>query len=494
VSRLTIDRKLQIGAAAILASLLILSVISLRSIARLGGSLDRAVNFTAKKIDLAGKTQDAFHELKNQSLRMQTAYTIAELEGASEVAAKKNCSACHAPAPIGESIRALENATRTVQAHGAELRGLVRDEEALRSLAVFDSGASRWLEAAKEYLRLADGKDFEKAHQVLEEKMFPIVAEVDRAASQLAAGEAKALAHSNEEARKDIAGSRLAVFVVIGFSGMVGAAVFWLVVKITATLRGAVREISQGIEEVSNVAAQVSGSSGSLAQGAATQAASLEETTASSSEISSMARRNDENSREATALLAGSQRQFQGTDTALRELVGAMDEINTSSVKISQIIKVIDEIAFQTNILALNAAIEAARAGDAGAGFAVVADEVRELAQRCTRAAKDTAGLIEESGERARQGKQKVNRVATAIEALNGQAVSIRTLVEEVSMGSKEQVAGLDQMAAALAQIEKVTQATAAHAEENAAAGEQLSSQTCALREGVQQLKAMVNA
>ncbi len=110
-----------------------------------------------------------------------------------------------------------------------------------------------------------------------------------------------------------------------------------------------------------------------------------------------------------------SQHEFAETNQALEQTVAAMGEINTQSAKISKIIKVIDEIAFQTNILALNAAVEAARAGEAGMGFAVVADEVRNLAQRCAQAAKDTASLIEESIAKSNDGKTKVDQVATAI-------------------------------------------------------------------------------
>jgi methyl-accepting chemotaxis protein/methyl-accepting chemotaxis protein-1 (serine sensor receptor) len=164
-------------------------------------------------------------------------------------------------------------------------------------------------------------------------------------------------------------------------------------------------------------------------------------------------------------------------NSALGEMVTSMVAIKDSSDKVSKIIKTIDEIAFQTNILALNAAVEAARAGEAGMGFAVVADEVRSLAQRSAQAARDTATLIEESIARADQGHQRVTQVSGAIEAITTSAGRVKELVDAVSVASREQAHGIDQVTQAITQMEKVTQNTAATAEESAAASEQLSAQ-----------------
>ncbi len=179
-------------------------------------------------------------------------------------------------------------------------------------------------------------------------------------------------------------------------------------------------ELGEGAGQVASAAGQISSSSQSLAQGASQQAASLEETSASSEEINSMARKNAENSQSANGLVTQSQQKFHETNQSLESMVVAMGDIKDSSDKVAKIIKVIDEIAFQTNILALNAAVEAARAGEAGMGFAVVADEVRNLAQRCAQAARDTAALIEESIVKSNDGKVKVDQVAVAIRAISG--------------------------------------------------------------------------
>jgi len=177
---------------------------------------------------------------------------------------------------------------------------------------------------------------------------------------------------------------------------------------------------------------------------------------------------------------------------ALAQMVTSMKEINASSQKISQIIKVIDEIAFQTNILALNAAVEAARAGEAGLGFAVVADEVRNLAQRSAQAAKDTTALIEESIAHSHAGSGKLEQVAAAIHGITESTRLGKTLAAEVKLNSEKQARAMTTVSEALTQIEQVTQHVAANAQQSASAGEELNSQAAALRQVAVHLSSMV--
>jgi len=207
-----------------------------------------------------------------------------------------------------------------------------------------------------------------------------------------------------------------------------------------------------------------------------------------------MARKNRENSLAAAELMTQSHQKFVQANQSLDLSIVAMDEINTQSGKISKIIKVIDEIAFQTNILALNAAVEAARAGEAGMGFGVVADEVRNLAQRSAQAARDTAGLIEESIVKSSDGKVKVDQVATAIRSITEKSAKAKALVDDVKSGSQEQASGLEQIGNTIMQIEQVTQSTAANAEECASAAAELNAQSEALQDIVRQLTAMVGS
>jgi methyl-accepting chemotaxis protein/methyl-accepting chemotaxis protein-1 (serine sensor receptor) len=249
---------------------------------------------------------------------------------------------------------------------------------------------------------------------------------------------------------------------------------------------------AEAAEQVSSAAAQVSGASQSLAQGATEQAASLEQTSASTEEISSITRKNADNALQVAGLMQQSGRVSVEVNQALDRAVEKMQEIDASSNKIARIIKVIDEIAFQTNILALNAAVEAARAGEAGLGFAVVADEVRNLAQRCAQAARDTAGLIEESIQTSRDGNARLDQMAAAVRAMTENALQIKHLVDEVNLGSQEQARGMEQISHAIIQMEQVTQKTAAGAQQSAAAGAELKARAADLRGLVREMREML--
>jgi methyl-accepting chemotaxis protein/methyl-accepting chemotaxis protein-1 (serine sensor receptor) len=265
-----------------------------------------------------------------------------------------------------------------------------------------------------------------------------------------------------------------------------------VVARTTRELKKITSELGEGAAQIASAARQVASSGQTLAQGSSEQAAALQETSTSSEEIKALTRKNTSRTEAAAQDILETSKRVEDANRHLGTMVASMNEINASSDKISKIIKVIDEIAFQTNILALNAAVEAARAGEAGMGFAVVADEVRNLSQRCAQAARDTAGLIDESISKSTDGKNKLALVEAAIGAITESTGKVRILVEEVNAGSVEQARGVEQVASSIAQMEKVTQSVAANAEESASASEELSSQSEAVRAIVTRLTGMV--
>jgi len=286
--------------------------------------------------------------------------------------------------------------------------------------------------------------------------------------------------------------SRLLMLLVVGLSAG-AAAVAWASLRHhRATLSGAVDEITSTSGHVNDGAAQLAAASRSLAEGASEQVAAVEDIAASARETNGLATDNAARTRSASDLVAQEQADFAAARIQLVETVVAMEEIDSASGRISKINKVIDELAFQTNILALNAAVEAARAGEAGLGFAVVADEVRSLARRSADAARETAVLIEESLARAASGRSKVGRLADTIDELMERSRTVGDLVREVHGGSGEQQRSVARTSAALEQIEKVTQQSAAAAEQGSASAEELSAQAGSLLDVVGVLGRMV--
>ncbi len=319
------------------------------------------------------------------------------------------------------------------------------------------------------------------------------VAELNKLLPAMAAKKTEAQTLTSQEVTSTANRLLLLMVCICAISTLIGIAVSTLVVLgINSMLRAAVSQLTEAATLIASAAIEVESSSQSTANGCSLQAATIEETSAASSQVNSMAQRNTENSRTTAEIVTQTQSRFKQTRHSLDEMVQAMEGIDGASQKISKIIKVIDEIAFQTNILALNAAVEAARAGDAGKGFAVVADEVRNLAQRSAQAAKDTAGLIENSLATSTDGKSKLNTVAQDIRSVATESDKIKNLVDEINLGSIEQARGIDQISRSISQIEQVTQSTAASAGESAGAAQQLSTQASTMREVVDRLTFMV--
>jgi methyl-accepting chemotaxis protein len=259
--------------------------------------------------------------------------------------------------------------------------------------------------------------------------------------------------------------------------------------NIVDSLNEVLGEINMASEQVATGSRQVAQSSQALSHGSTNQASSIEEITASMTEIAEQTKENAINASKANEFSNLAKDAASKGNQQMVEMVTAMKDINDSSANISKIISVIDEIAFQTNILALNAAVEAARAGQHGKGFAVVAEEVRNLAARSANAAKETTVMIENSVIKVGKGMNIASDTAKALEEIVGGASKAADLVANIAYASNEQATAISQINEGIYQVSQVTQNNTATAEESAAASEEMTSQAQMLKEMVSRFK-----
>ncbi len=261
--------------------------------------------------------------------------------------------------------------------------------------------------------------------------------------------------------------------------------IYTIITNLTYTLS----EINQASDQVADGSDQVSSSAQSLSQGATEQASSVEELSATINEISEHINQNAQNANEAKEQTKQASIEIAASNRQMEKMIDAMKDISENSAKIQNIIKTIDNIAFQTNILALNAAVEAARAGTAGKGFAVVAEEVRNLAIKSAEAAKDTSTLIGESIVSVENGAKLADDTAKAMLNIVNGANLVSSLVDNIAVASTEQADAVSQITMGIDQISSVIQTNSATAEESAAASEELNSQALVLKTLVHKFK-----
>jgi len=245
------------------------------------------------------------------------------------------------------------------------------------------------------------------------------------------------------------------------------------------------QNIQQTAQSVSQGADEISQGNVYLSQRTEEQAASLEETAASMEEMTATVQQNADNSRQAAQLATTAKQRAEQGSQVVGSAILAMNEINSSSRKIADIISVIDEIAFQTNLLALNAAVEAARAGEQGRGFAVVASEVRNLAQRSAAAAKEIKELIKDSSDKVAEGARLTNQSGETLDEIMNAVKKVSDIVAEIAAASQEQSSGIKQVNKVVAQLDEVTQQNAALVEESTSASDSMRNQAQNLKQQI---------
>jgi methyl-accepting chemotaxis protein/methyl-accepting chemotaxis protein-1 (serine sensor receptor) len=459
-----------------LALILLLSVGGVLVLRDLTADLDRAANVTAREQNLAGQAGAAASELTS----LERAGVLAAMLGDK--------------AHLEEYQQRFRTRGEALQKALADLKRFAESPEAASRIQGVEQQANLVLQGHEELRQAIGNQQMDVALNIFGQKVQPSLEEIGRQAADLVERQNRDLANTTTAStdKSAHAGNLGVVIALIALA--VGAGIFFIVHNANESLKCLTARLSHSADNVSAAASKVSRSSESLADGASRQAAALEETSASTEEILSITRQNADHAVQVAGLMQQSAEGAGEVNHSLDRMVAQMKEIDTSSNKIARIIKVIDEIAFQTNILALNAAVEAARAGEAGLGFAVVADEVRNLAQRCTQAARDTTGLIEESIETTRDGNSRLDQMAGSVRAMTENAGRVKCLVDEVSQGNQEQARGMEQISRAVLQMQEVTQAAAGNANDGATAGKELNGHADALRTLVHEMREMVGA
>jgi methyl-accepting chemotaxis protein len=474
-SQWTIGKKLGAGFGTMCVLMLVSAGVSFLGMRSLGEEFETAASKDALKMDLAGSIALAGSEILSFQRGELVRFYMHDMKSAE-----------------GYHNSALEQ-VKQAEAVLARIQPLLVSETGKHLFSEVSAVVESVPAGESKVWEFGRTKQSDKASKVYAEETLPAIKQLNKLADDWVNLERKTLATGVETGRTQISRSQWITAGVVVLFLAITVLVTLMMFRSIAQLKKMTVDLHESGDQIANASTQVAGSSSSLAQGASEQAASLEETSAAVEEISSMTRKNAENSRTAAEVMTTVDQHVKDGNRTLEQMVLSMHEISTSSDKIGKIIKVIDEIAFQTNILALNAAVEAARAGEAGMGFAVVADEVRNLAQRSAQAAKDTASLIEESITKSNEGGAKLQQVTEVIRAITESSAKVKTLVDEVNLGSQEQARGIDEISKAVGQMSQVTQSTAAGAEESASASEELSGQAAAMGQIVERLRGMVS-
>jgi len=451
-----------------------LTFTSMRAMSSLNGALDRVVHRMSKRADTTSQLVETVTEIGGREQALLLRSILSDTSG------------------VDQNRRAVADLERRIDSLFGQLTPLIDSAADRRLIQSLQSKAVAVRPMSEEVSQLIQKQQMNDALKLVSEKLLPAYDELQRNAREFLTGQRDRMNSETVDVLASALATRILAFVFVGLTVAFSLLIVIVVRKMNGALGTMGSQVSEGAQQVARAAVQMGSISQSLAQGASEQAVSLEQTSASAEQVNSMVRRNAKSSREAAEHTNDANRLLTEANQKLEHMLVSMRDISSSSERISKIIRVIDEIAFQTNILSLNAAVEAARAGEAGMGFAVVADEVRNLAQRCSQAAKDTSGLIEESIQHSKVGRVRLDEVAAAMRQVTDSSAQVQRLSNEVNAGSSEQARAIEQISKAILQIQQVTQQTAASAEEGASAGSQMSAEAEYLQSTVHRMRAML--
>jgi len=468
-NRMALGKQLTANFTAMVAVTVLLSGFSIVDSSNLQRILEREVNASAQRTDLVG----------------QLTTSLAEMKGRRQLLISSDVS-------TGEQRRSLLRAdSAKVDRLLAGLDPLVKDARQRQLLDALRNAHQSWANNHKDLtVRCADchaagalGTDDGNRQRD----------QMEQASQGLAQMQRESLGAATREVEASVERSR---WLAIGLGSLAVALCAWIlrvVRRSMKSLRKTTGLLSEGSKQAVAGARQVKEAGAALAQSAEEQSRNVGATSSTAGELATMTQKNAELANRSAALMGRVEEGVQAANSTLRSLKLSMDEIAASSGKVSGIIKVIDGIAFQTNILALNAAVEAARAGESGLGFAVVADEVRNLAQRSADAARDTGSLIDESADKSAEGRSRLDEVIKSIEEITVRSTEVKALVDGVSMGNQEQAKGIEEIARAVRQMEQQVHQVLRSEEDLTLAGQQISAQIMSVENGVERLQLMVD-